>query len=196
MSRVATSLATPLVAVLATLLVAAALSGATWSVAAAGTEDAAATHSPQSPSDWEADVRARHPFPPAHDNRALVAPGTQGDGHRSRRTTERDVLLWQRETERFVAEGARVFHSAAELGGTAGVSCATCHPDAAGTHAETYPKYQIQIGRVALLRDMANWCLENGVRAPRMAEDDARLRALEAYLLAQRSGRPLTYGQH
>jgi len=193
MSRVATP---RVVAVVAALFAAAALSGATWSVAAAGSQDSHRDAAAAPSGDWEAEVRARHPFPPAHDNRALAAPGTQGDGHRSRRTSERDVLLWQRETERFVAEGARVFHSAAELGGTAGISCATCHPDAAGTHAETYPKYQVQIGRVALLRDMANWCLENGVRAPRLAADDPRLRALEAYLVAQRSGRALAYGRH
>jgi len=29
-----------------------------------------------------------------------------------------------------------------------------CHPDAANTHPETYPKYQVQLQRVALLRDM------------------------------------------
>ncbi len=61
--------------------------------------------------------------------------------------------------EKLVVEGSRVFHSAARLGGTIGVSCDMCHPDAANTHPETYPKFQPQLGRVVLLRDMINWCI-------------------------------------
>jgi hypothetical protein len=43
---------------------------------------------------------------------------------------------------------------------------------------------------------MINWCLEHPVRAPRMDEDDPRMRALEAYIYAQRTGEPLAYGKH
>ncbi|NOT30609.1 MAG: hypothetical protein HOP15_09210 [Planctomycetes bacterium] len=71
-----------------------------------------------------------------------------------------------------------------------------CHPDAANTHPETYPKYQTQIGKSVLLRDMINWCLQHPVRAEPLAENDPRMRALEAYLYAQRSGTPLAYGKH
>ena len=71
-----------------------------------------------------------------------------------------------------------------------------CHPDAANTHPETYPKYQVQLGRVALLRDMISWCVEHPVRGQPLAADDPRMRALEAYILAQRSGTPLAYGKH
>ena len=45
---------------------------------------------------------------------------------------------------------------------------ATCAiRNAANTHPETYPKFQAQLGRVALLRDMINWCIEHPVRASR-----------------------------
>ena len=63
-----------------------------------------------------------------------------------------------------------------------------CHPDAANTHPETYPKYQVQLQRVALLRDMIDWCIENPVKGPTLAPNDPKLRALEAYILAQRKG--------
>jgi cytochrome c len=49
---------------------------------------------------------------------------------------------------------------------------------------------------VALLRDMINWCLEHPVRAKAMSADDPRMRAMEAYVLAQRKGEPLMYGKH
>ena len=70
------------------------------------------------------------------------------------------------------------------------------HPDAANTHPETYPKFQPQLGRVALLRDMINWCIEHPVRGKALPSDDPRMRALEAYILAQRRGKTLDYGKH
>ena len=71
-----------------------------------------------------------------------------------------------------------------------------CHPDAANTHAETYPKYQVQLGRVAMLRDMINWCLQNPLRAKPFADDDERLKAMEAYIVSQRNGHALNVGRH
>jgi hypothetical protein len=110
--------------------------------------------------------------------------------------TNRDEFVWQQETDKFVAEGNAIFHDAKKLGGTISVSCDMCHPNAANTHPETYPKFQVQLGRVALLRDMINWCIENPVKGKPLHDDDDRLRALEAYILAQRKGVALDYGKH
>jgi thiosulfate dehydrogenase len=110
--------------------------------------------------------------------------------------TERDQAIWQASTEDLVAEGKRIFHDPNALGSTDAVSCDMCHPDAANTHPETYPKFQVQLGRVAMLRDMINWCIENPVRGKPFADDDHRLKALEAYIIAQRKGAALDYGKH
>jgi thiosulfate dehydrogenase len=110
--------------------------------------------------------------------------------------TERDKQIWKESTDRLVAEGKRIFHDSEALGGTNAISCDMCHPDGSNTHAETYPKFQTQLGRVALLRDMINWCIENPVRGKPFPDDDPRLKALEAYMLAQRKGIPLDYGKH
>jgi SoxA/TsdA, cytochrome c domain len=118
----------------------------------------------------------------------------QGDTYAS--FTDRDYKVWKNETDNFVAEGKRIFHSDKELGGTIGVSCDMCHPDAANTHPETYPKYQVQLQKVALLRDMIDWCIENPVKGKALDPNDPKLRALEAYILAQRKGVPLDYGKH
>jgi len=69
------------------------------------------------------------------------------------------------------------------------------HPNAANTHPETYPKFQAQLGRVALLRDMINWCIEHPVRGSVLGSDDPKMRALEAYIYAQRRGKTLAYGK-
>jgi thiosulfate dehydrogenase len=110
--------------------------------------------------------------------------------------TARDEKIWKESTDALVAEGNKIFHDASLLGSTDAISCDMCHPNAANTHPETYPKYQVQLGRVALLRDMINWCIENPVRGKPLADDDPKMKALEAYILAQRKGTPLEYGKH
>ncbi|MCP3059215.1 cytochrome C [Myxococcus sp. K38C18041901] len=117
------------------------------------------------------------------------------DGHSYGAFTPRDEAVWAASTQQFVEEGHRVFHDAAAVGGTIAVSCDMCHPDASNTHPETYPKYQVQLGRVALLRDMINWCIENPVRGKPLADGDPRMRAMEAYIYAQRKGVKLEYGK-
>jgi thiosulfate dehydrogenase len=143
---------------------------------------------------WEAEERERHALQPAHDNSDVIAiPEAQQQTYG--RISKQDVLTWKVEAEKLATAGSRVFHSADELGSTIAVSCDMCHPHAANTHPETYPKFQQQLGRVALLRDMINWCLEHPVRAKPLDSEDPRMRALEGYILAQRKGIALDYGK-
>jgi thiosulfate dehydrogenase len=108
--------------------------------------------------------------------------------------TRREELIWKTELDKVVAEGDRIFHSD-EIGKN-GVACAMCHPHASGTHPETYPKFQTQLKKVALLRDMVNWCILNPLEGEALAYDDPRMVALEAYMLSRRAGKPLEAGKH
>ena len=144
---------------------------------------------------WVAEEKERHALKPPADNSDLLK-GAQAKGDTYGNYSERDLLTWARETEKFAVEGSRIFHSGDELGSTVAVSCDMCHPDAANTHPETYPKFQVQLGRVVLLRDMINWCIENPVRGPKLEPDGPKMRALEAYILARRKGVPMNYGKH
>jgi len=162
----------------------------TWVMAQADTGSAA--QAPAQPADGGAKGSEHIAGPGAAGATALKSQ--QGDTYAS--FHERDYKIWKAETDAFVEKGNQTFHSAQALGGTIGVSCDMCHPDAANTHPETYPKYQVQLQRVALLRDMINWCIENPVKGVTLSADDPRMRALEAYILAQRNGVPLAHGQH
>jgi thiosulfate dehydrogenase len=142
-------------------------------------------------------AQAAKPTPPAAAPAKQAKPAprpTQSEIYN--RFTERDKLVWQLETEKFVKEGNRIFHDADAFGGTIGVSCDMCHPNASNTHPETYPKYQVQLQRVALLRDMINWCIQNPTKGKPLADDDPRLRAMEAYILSQHSGKAIEPGKH
>lgn len=127
---------------------------------------------------------------------SLAAPTATSQTGTYSNYTNRDEQVWKTEIDKFVDQGSRVFHDPKQLGGTIGVSCDMCHPNGSNTHPETYPKFQVQLGRVALLRDMINWCLENPVKAPPMTDDDDRMRAMEAYIYAQRKGVKLDIGKH
>jgi len=142
--------------------------------------------------DWITRERERHMVNPPADNTGLVG---KPQGQTYGQVTSVDVKTWEQETLAMAVHGSTVFHSGDQLGSTIAVSCDMCHPDAANTHPETYPKFQPQLGRVALLRDMINWCIEHPVRGKVLGPDDPKMRALEAYILAQRKGKALDYGK-
>jgi len=108
--------------------------------------------------------------------------------------TKKDLERWQKEYMSVVETGRELWVSP-ELG-TNGVACAQCHPNAANTHPETYPKFQQQLGRVIALRDMINWCILNPLEGEPLALDDPRLVAMEAYITYERRGVPLDPGKH
>ena len=65
-----------------------------------------------------------------------------------------DLARWEKEYMTVVQKGRDLWTSPTL--GTNGVACAQCHPNAANTHPETYPKFQQQLGRVIALREMIN----------------------------------------
>lgn len=108
--------------------------------------------------------------------------------------TQEDVDRWQQQFELVAAEG-RALWTSAELG-TNGVACAQCHPNGANTHPETYPKFQKQLGRVAQLWEMINWCIRNPLEGEDLAADDPDMIALQAYVYKERRGVALAPGKH
>ena len=108
--------------------------------------------------------------------------------------TKEDLERWDKEFMSVVMEGEKLFHSASL--GTNKVSCDQCHPNAANTHPETYPKFQQQIGRVISLFEMVNWCLRNPLEGDPLAAEDPKMVALLSYITFERRGVPLEPGKH
>jgi cytochrome c len=108
--------------------------------------------------------------------------------------TAKDQERWTQEYMSVVQKGRELWTSPAL--GTNNVACAQCHPNAANTHPETYPKFQKQLGRVIALREMINWCLQQPLEGKPLALDDPRMVALEAYVTYERRGVPLAPGKH
>jgi len=108
--------------------------------------------------------------------------------------TSADLELWQNEYDAAVKRGRLVFTD--QKLGTNGVVCAQCHPNAANTHPETYPKYQKQLGRVATMAEMINFCIMNPLEGSPLALDDQRMVDMQAYITSERKGEPLAPGKH
>jgi thiosulfate dehydrogenase len=108
--------------------------------------------------------------------------------------TKADLTQWESEFQTVVKQGRAAFTDP-NLG-TNGVVCAQCHPNAANTHPETYPKFQKQIGKVISLWEMINWCLRNPLEGQPLAADDPKMTALVAYITSERKGVKLEAGKH
>ncbi len=108
--------------------------------------------------------------------------------------TKADLTQWDSEFQTVVKQGRAAFTDPAL--GSNGVVCAQCHPNAANTHPETYPKFQKQIGKVISLWEIVNWCLRNPLEGKPLAADDPKMTALVAYITSERKGVKLEAGKH
>jgi len=105
-----------------------------------------------------------------------------------------DLERWGEQFNDVAKEGRRLFTSP-ELGSN-GVVCAQCHPNGANTHPETYPKFQKQLGKVAMMWEMVNWCIENPLEGMPLDADDSEMIAIHAYVAQERKGVALDPGRH
>ncbi len=108
--------------------------------------------------------------------------------------TDQDLERWQAEYMSVVNKGEKLFHGGIRSKNT--VSCDQCHPNATNTHPETNPKFQQQLGKVALLGEMINWCIMNPLESDPLAMDSDDMVALQAYILHERRGESLAPGKH
>jgi thiosulfate dehydrogenase len=75
-----------------------------------------------------------------------------------------------------------------------GLACANCHPDAAATNPQTFPKFMPQFDRVVAYREMVNWCIENPQGGKALEANSADMIALEAYSFYLHNGTPIETG--
>jgi thiosulfate dehydrogenase len=75
-----------------------------------------------------------------------------------------------------------------------GLACANCHPDAAATNPQTFPKFMPQFDRVVAYREMVNWCIENPQGGKALEANSADMIALEAYSFYLHNGTPVETG--
>jgi len=91
-------------------------------------------------------------------------------------------------------QGDKLFHGGLKAKNT--VSCDQCHPNASNIQPETCPKFQQQLGKVAVLGEMIDWCIMNPTESDPLALHFAEIVALQAYTHHERRGVALQPGKH
>jgi cytochrome c len=120
----------------------------------------------------------------------LIATGSS----RADDFTDADLQRWQKQFMSVVNQGRDLWTNPG-LGNNS-VACVQCHPNAANTHPETYPKFQQQLGKVVPVWEMINWCIRNPLEGQPLAADDPKMTALQAYMTHERRGVKLEPGKH
>lgn len=80
-----------------------------------------------------------------------------------------------------VNRGYEIWHGAKDSMSTNGLACGNCHPDAAGTNPQTFPKFQANLGKVIPLREMINWCIMVPQVGTALDVNSDDMTAMEAY---------------
>ncbi|NNM70672.1 MAG: cytochrome C [Gallionella sp.] len=80
-----------------------------------------------------------------------------------------------------VDHGRDLWHGSKPSMTTNGLACGNCHPDAAGSNPQTFPKFQADLGRVIPIRDMINWCIQVPQGGQPLDVNGEDMVAMEAY---------------
>ncbi len=108
--------------------------------------------------------------------------------------TDPELARWEAQFMEVVKQGEDLFHGGLKTPNA--VACAQCHPNATNTHPETYPKFQKQLGKVAELFEMINWCIKNPLEGKQLQASDPKMIAMQAYMKYERRGVKLAPGKH
>lgn len=93
-----------------------------------------------------------------------------------------------------VNHGRDLWHGTLPSMSTNGLACGNCHPDAAASNPTTFPKFQADLGRVAPIRDMINWCITAVQGGNALDVNGADMTAMEAYAMYMYRGKPIEPG--
>ena len=80
-----------------------------------------------------------------------------------------------------VDHGRDLWHGTLPSMTSNGLACGNCHPDAAASNPQTFPKFQANLGKVIPIRDMINWCIMVPQMGKALDVNGDDMIAMEAY---------------
>ncbi len=95
--------------------------------------------------------------------------------------TDAEVAKQQQDLLEVVNKGRDLWHGSNPAMSTNGLACGNCHPDAAASNPNTFPKWVPQLAAVAPMREMINWCIVHPQGGTALDVNSADMVALEAY---------------
>lgn len=95
--------------------------------------------------------------------------------------TKAELADQEKELLAVVDHGRDLWHGSKASMSTTGLACGNCHPDAAASNPQTFPKFQADLGRVIPIRDMINWCIMVPQGGTALDVNGPDMVAMEAY---------------
>ncbi len=80
-----------------------------------------------------------------------------------------------------VDHGRDLWHGSKPEMSNNGLGCGNCHPDAAASNPQTFPKYIPAFDKVVPFREMVNWCIQNPQGGKALDVNSEDMFAMEAY---------------
>jgi thiosulfate dehydrogenase len=108
--------------------------------------------------------------------------------------TDAQIAEQQRELLDVVNHGRDLWHGSNPQMSHNGLACGNCHPDAAASNPQTFPKWVPQLNAVAPMREMINWCIVHPQDGDALDVNSADMVALEAYAVYLYRGEKLQPG--
>jgi thiosulfate dehydrogenase len=108
--------------------------------------------------------------------------------------TEEQIAEQEKALLESVNQGYDLWHGTKPEMTTNGLACGNCHPDAAASNPQTFPKYVPMFGKVVPFREMVNWCIENPQLGEALDVNGDEMTAMEAYAFKLHRTRPIEPG--
>ena len=108
--------------------------------------------------------------------------------------TKEELADQEKELLAAVDHGRDLWHGSNPSMSSNGLACGNCHPDAAASNPQTFPKFQADVGRVIALRDMINWCISTPQAGKPLDVDSYDMVSMEAYAFYLYRGKQISPG--
>jgi len=108
--------------------------------------------------------------------------------------TKEELASQEKELLAAVDHGRDLWHGSNPSMSSNGLACGNCHPDAAASNPQTFPKWQADLGRVIALRDMINWCITTPQAGKPLDVNSYDMISMEAYAFYLYRGKQISPG--
>jgi thiosulfate dehydrogenase len=93
-----------------------------------------------------------------------------------------------------VDKGRDLWHGSRADMANNGLGCGNCHPDAAASNPQTFPKFIPAFNKVVPFREMVNWCIMNPQGGKALDVNGEDMTAMEAYAFNLHRGEKIEPG--
>jgi thiosulfate dehydrogenase len=93
-----------------------------------------------------------------------------------------------------VDKGRDLWHGTRADMANNGLGCGNCHPDAAASNPQTFPKFIPAFNKVVPFREMVNWCILNPQGGKALDVNSEDMTAMEAYAFYLHRGEKIEPG--